>query len=150
MADYDLRKLSRAQLLEMLLAQAKEVARLQEELQQAQRQLEDRRIRLSEAGNIAEAALQLSGVFSAAQAAAEEYLASVSESVKASQENCRIMEAQTKQKCAQMIQAAQKESAVFWDSVREKIRDPYLEWESWKNIMDILDSKPGDQSKVRK
>lgn len=150
MADYDLRKLSRAQLLEMLLAQTKEVAKLQEELQQMQHQLDDRRIRLSEAGNIAEAALQLNGVFSAAQAAAEEYLASVSESVKTCQENCRMMEAQTKQKCDQMVQAAQKEAAVFWDSVREKIRDPYLEWESWKNIMDILDSKPGDQSKVRK
>jgi len=90
MKDHDLRKLSRAQLLEMLLAQSKEVARLQEELQQAQLQLEDRRIRLSEAGNIAEAALQISGVFSAAQAAAEEYLASVSESVSATRENCRI------------------------------------------------------------
>lgn len=150
MKDHDLRKLSRAQLLEMLLAQSKEVARLQEELQQAQLQLEDRRIRLSEAGNIAEAALQISGVFSAAQAAAEEYLASVSESVSATRENCRIMEAQTRQTCEQMIRDAQRESAAIWDSVREKIREPYLEWESWKQVMDILDSKPGDQNKVRK
>ena len=150
MKDYDLRKLSRAQLLELLLAQSKEVARLQEELQQAQRQLEDRRIRLSEAGNIAEAALQISGVFSAAQAAAEEYLASVSESMAASQEKCRIMEEETREKCERMICAAQKESAAIWDDIREKLRDPYLEWESWKQVIDILHSKPGDQNKVRK
>jgi hypothetical protein len=149
MTDHELKKLSRAQLLEMLLAQSKEVARLRKELQQAQQQLDDRRIQLSEAGNIAEAALKLNGVFAAAQSAAADYLDSISESVRISEANCRAMEEQTKRKCDQMVRAAQAESAAYWDTVREKVRDPYLDRESWQNILELLDSKPGDPNKVR-
>ena len=150
MTDHELKKLSRAQLLEMLLVQSKEVARLRGELKQAQQQLEDRRIRLSEAGNIAQAALELNGVFSAAQAAAEEYLASVADSVKTTQEKCLVMEEQTRIRCEEMVRDAQAETAACWDALREKIRDPYLDSRSWQDVLAMLDGKPGDRNKVRK
>ncbi len=73
----DLRKLKRADLLEILVEQGRELERLRHELALAQAELEDRRIRIDNCGSIAEAALQLNGVFEAAQAAADQYLASV-------------------------------------------------------------------------
>lgn len=74
MTDKELRKLSRAELLEMLLIQTKEVERLREELEEAKSRLEDRRILLEKAGSIAEASLMLNGIFESAQRAADQYL----------------------------------------------------------------------------
>lgn len=77
MTDKDLKKLSRAELLEMLLTQTKEVKRLSAELDEANRKLQDRRIMLENSGSIAEAALKLNDVFQAAQLAADQYLENV-------------------------------------------------------------------------
>lgn len=77
MTDKELKKLNRAELLEMLLEQSREVEALKAQLKNANEKLADRQIIIDTAGSIAEAALQLNGVFEAAQAAAEQYLANV-------------------------------------------------------------------------
>ncbi|MBQ7841297.1 MAG: DNA repair protein [Lachnospiraceae bacterium] len=77
MTERELKKLSRAELLEMLLALTKENRKLKEELDDAYAELEDRRILIDKAGSIAEAALQLNGVFQAAEEAAAQYLENV-------------------------------------------------------------------------
>lgn len=77
MTDRELRRLSRAELLEMLIAETEENARLREELAQARSALADRRILLEKSGSIAEAALRLNGIFEAADRAAQQYLQSV-------------------------------------------------------------------------
>ena len=69
-----LKKLSRQELLEMLIESEKRVRQLEEELAEAKEQLEDRRIQIENSGSIAEAALKLNGIFEAAQAAANQYL----------------------------------------------------------------------------
>lgn len=74
MTDKELKKLSRAELLEMLLEQTRRVETLQKELEQKNAMLEDRRLKEEEAGSIAHAALALNKVFEAAQAAADQYL----------------------------------------------------------------------------
>lgn len=48
-----------------------------QELEEARRQLEDRRIALKNSGSIAEAALELNGVFEAAQRSVEQYLENI-------------------------------------------------------------------------
>lgn len=77
MTEKELRRLSRMDLLEMLLEQSKEVERLQAELETVKKQLNDRRIMEQEAGSIAEAALRLNKVFEAAQQAADQYLENI-------------------------------------------------------------------------
>lgn len=74
MTDKELRKLSRIDLLELLLEKSRENEKLKEELEQVKAQLDDRKINIEKAGSIAEAALALNGVFQAAQAAADQYL----------------------------------------------------------------------------
>lgn len=77
MTDKELKRLSRSELLEMLIAQASENEKLKQELADARAALQDRTIAIDQAGSIAEASLQLSGVFEAAQAAAEQYLVNI-------------------------------------------------------------------------
>lgn len=74
MTDKELRKLSRIDLLELLLEKSRENEKLKEELEQVKAKLADRKINIEKAGSIAEAALVLNGVFQAAQAAADQYL----------------------------------------------------------------------------
>ena len=77
MTEKELRRLSRTDLLEMLLEQSKEVQRLQQELEETKQKLEDRRLMEKEAGSIAEAALRINKVFEAAQQAADQDLENI-------------------------------------------------------------------------
>lgn len=74
MTDKDLKKLNRYQLLELLIIQTERADRLQKALEQAERHLFDRELNISTLGSIAEASLQVKGVFDAAQEAADEYI----------------------------------------------------------------------------
>ena len=77
MTDKELRHLNRGELLQMLIIQGEENRRLKEQLEEANRKLEQRQLVMENAGSIAEASLQLSGIFEAAQQAAQQYLDSV-------------------------------------------------------------------------
>lgn len=77
MTDKALRKLSRRELMEMLLEQSREVERLRAELEAAEQKLKNRQLALREAGSIAEASLRLNQVFESAQKAADQYLMNV-------------------------------------------------------------------------
>lgn len=74
MTEKDLKKLNRYQLLELLIAQMQRADKLQERLEEAEKQISDKDLKLASLGSIAEASLQLGGVFQAAQAAADLYL----------------------------------------------------------------------------
>jgi len=77
MTKRELKKLSRLELLELLLRQMEENEQLRSELEQAQRRLASREIELENAGSIAQASLQISRIFEAAQMAADIYLENV-------------------------------------------------------------------------
>jgi hypothetical protein len=75
--DKSLKKMSRTELLELLLEQSEQIEKLEKELKIAKILLKKRQIAIEQSGNIAEAALKLNGVFEAAQKAADEYLENV-------------------------------------------------------------------------
>lgn len=77
MTDRELKRLSRAELLELLLEANRENERLRGQLKKAKDLLADKTVRIENAGSIAEASLALSGVFEAAQRAADQYLENV-------------------------------------------------------------------------
>ena len=78
-----LKKLSRQDLLEMLIAEEKRIDQLEKELQEAREALKERKILIDNSGSIAEAALKLNGIFEAAQAAADQYLENIKEQTQA-------------------------------------------------------------------
>jgi hypothetical protein len=77
MTEKELHKLKRAELLEMMLAQSREIEVLRARIEELETKLADREIRIRESGSIAEAALKLNGIFEAAQAAADQYLENI-------------------------------------------------------------------------
>ena len=74
MTEKELLKLKRSEMLEIMLAQSREIDRLRKELEEAKAQVEDKEIRLRESGSIAEASLRLTNIFEEAQKAANIYL----------------------------------------------------------------------------
>lgn len=95
----ELKRLNRAELLELLLTQTRETERLQKELEETKARLNDRNLRIQETGDLAQAVLSLNGVMEAAQAAANQYL-----------ENIQAMERETKEKCQLLLRQAREEA----------------------------------------
>lgn len=72
-----LRKLSKLELLELLADQEREIEALKQQLEEKEKLLAQRTLRLNQFGNIAQAALAVNEVFETAQKAADQYLESV-------------------------------------------------------------------------
>ena len=82
MTEKELHKLKRGELLEMMLAQSREIDALRARVSELEEKLADREIRIRESGSIAEAALKINGIFEAAQAAADQYMENVRNQIK--------------------------------------------------------------------
>ena len=124
MTDKELRRLSRSDLLEMLIAQTEENSQLKIRLEQAEAQLRDRRIEIDKAGSIAEAALALNGVFQAAEAAAQQYLENIQRISGQQNELYCALKEKAEKETAQMRQEAQAysqkvhaEADAYWKQV---------------------------------
>ena len=74
MTDKEFKRLSRAQLIEIIYQLQLQIDKLDDEKQELESELKDKRLRLSNAGNIADAALEINNCFRSAQSAAEQYL----------------------------------------------------------------------------
>lgn len=77
MTDKELRKLKRVELLEMLVSLSEENEQLRRENEELREALSRKEICIEQSGSIAEASLKLSGVFEAAQRAADLYLENI-------------------------------------------------------------------------
>ena len=107
MTERELRKLSRTDLLELLLAQRRENEQLRCLLDQAEAQLADRTIKIDKAGTLAEASLQLSGIFEAAEISCKYYLDNIRQVSERQALLCQQLEAETKERCDRMIAEAE-------------------------------------------
>ena len=74
MIEKKLKRLSRTELLELLVLQTKETERLQERVKELEAQLADRQIRIKDAGNLAQAVLEVNRIIEIAQTAADQYI----------------------------------------------------------------------------
>ena len=77
MTEKELRKLNRAEILELFLEQCKRNEALEQELAQMKEELESKRIKLKQAGSIAEASFALTNIFEEAQKTADLYLENI-------------------------------------------------------------------------
>jgi hypothetical protein len=104
MTDKELRKLSRLELLEILVAQSKQMEELQTELAIAQERLSTRELKINKAGSIAEAVISLSDVLESAEAAGRMYVDELEKLYEREKMICRNMEHK-----AEMMQLEQGE-----------------------------------------
>lgn len=110
MAEKDLRKLNRSELIEIIYQLKKSEQSLQAQVETLQKQLLNRDLKIEKAGSIAEASLLLSDIFSAAQTAADTYIAEI-----------KNRHAGAEAECSKLISAAKKEAeAILREAVRQK------------------------------
>ena len=96
----ELKKMSRRELMDIIYQMKKNEQQMQEEIASLQEALQDKRIRLSVAGSVAEAAASITNVFSVAQKTADLYLQEIS-----------CMKEETKRECEEKIDAANRAAA---------------------------------------
>lgn len=137
MTDKELRRLSRADLLELLLVQRKENEQLRCILDQTQAQLADRTIRLDNIGSIAEASLQLSGIFEAAQDSCKYYIDNIKLMNEQQTTICQQMENETKEKCDRMVAEAERKAQACWENCSAKIKQLVDSFNGLQQVMDM-------------
>ena len=103
----ELKRLSRSDLLEMLLELSRENDILRKANQTLSQKLEDRNIAIDNCGSLADAALQLNGIFEAAQAACEQYTENIRQRSENLESHLQQMELQTQEKCSAMLAKTQ-------------------------------------------
>lgn len=128
MTDKELKKLGRAELLEMLLTQTREVETLKKQVEELTARVDSRKIAIANAGSIAEASLMLNGVFEAAQNAAQQYLENLAmldetreDIERESRERAEAILAEAKARCDEMLRQAEEQSQACWLDVSQKI-----------------------------
>ena len=113
MTDKQFQHLRRAELLQLLLEIEEENELLAAENRSLRDKLNSRELRLSEIGSMAEGAMQISGVFDAAQKAADLYLENVrracAEREDACAQHCRELAHQTAELCRQVMPGTAEE-----------------------------------------
>ncbi|MGI6264225.1 MAG: hypothetical protein ACOYJY_02015 [Acutalibacteraceae bacterium] len=139
MKEKELKRLSRLELVNLLLEETEENNRLKEQMQDMERQLQSREIAIRDAGSIAEASLQINRVFEAAQAAAQQYLENAAR-VSARQEidsgrliaeagdRARQIEEEAARRAQALMEKTERECAekrrkadAYWDTVTGRV-----------------------------
>lgn len=129
MTGKELKKLSRTELLEILLHQVEENEQLRAQLEEAERQLAERAIVIEDSGSMAEAAMRLSGVFDQAQQAADDYLQSIRLANKEPEAYANTVLAQAREEAEALIAEAERRSArihaeadEYWNMMRSRVQ----------------------------
>lgn len=92
----NLQKLSRLELLELLLAQTRETEMIRKKLEKAEAALTDRYLKVEEAGDLAHAVLAVNQVMESAQVAAKQYLDNIEQMKRETELSCKLMIEQAK------------------------------------------------------
>ncbi len=138
MTNTELKRLSRRELLEMLIEQGRENDRLKEELRQANEKLESRKIIFENAGTLAEAAIAINDVLAAADAAAAQYLENI---------KCRTEEIQQADYDRIIAEAEEKAAAIVADAeAREKEVNEELNVQTRQNFEDLQPASQTEES----
>ena len=95
----ELKRLSRRELVDIIYQLKKNEQQMQEKITELEDALQEKRIRLSVAGSIAEAAMDMTNIFSSAQITADLYLREIAS-----------MKEDTERDCAKIIEEANKKA----------------------------------------
>ena len=124
MTDKEFKRLSRAQLIEIIYQLQLQIDKLNEQTQKLESELADKRLRLSNAGNIADAALEINNCFRSAQNAAEQYLNEIKAIREETEAERQRILSQTRAEAEAMIAGAKKTQSDY-DSAAGEISREY-------------------------
>lgn len=132
MTDREFKRLSRPQLIEIIYQLQVREEELMAENNKLKEQLEDKRVRMEQAGNIAEAILGIHGVMQSAQDAAQQYIDEVRTMRDETQAECDKQRRQTQAECEEQVQQARQKGenlirrAIALIGINESVLDVFL------------------------
>lgn len=105
----ELKKLSRQELVDIIYQLKKNEQENREKIEALEEELQDKRIRVSVAGSIAEAATDITRIFSTAQRTADLYLNEIAS-----------MKAETEKECAKILEKAKQQAEMILAEAQNK------------------------------
>ena len=121
----EIKRLNRRELVDIIYHLKKNEQQMQEKIEALEKALEEKRLRISEAGSIAKAATDITDIFSTAQTTADLYLNEIA-----------CMKEDTEKECAKMIEESGKtvekmlaDARKQCDELNEKYQKDYKEWQ---------------------
>jgi len=141
MLEKEVRKLRKRQLVQIVMEQDRAMAELQQQLELANQKLADRKIVMEESGSIAEAALQINGVFEAANAAAQQYIENIQRMEAETQEKCEKMEREVTEKCEEMKAEAERGVEARWIELSSRL-DRFFE--EHQDLQKLINATKGE------
>ena len=115
MTDKEFKRLGRAQLIEIIYQLQLELDKVNEEKKVLENELADKRLRLNNVGNIADAALEINNCFRSAQNAAEQYL-----------DEIKAMREETEAECQRILEEAKAEARAIISDAKKTQRKANL------------------------
>lgn len=125
MTDKEFRRLSRADLIEIIYTLQKSEGSLREENEALKQKLEDRRVIIEESGSLAEALARLNGLFEAAQATADGYRSEAQElleEARRTREQADEYMSGVKQKAAKLASVTMQQREKLLEKTEEECR----------------------------
>ena len=137
MISKELKRLSRRELVDIIYQLKKNEQEMQEEIESLKTELQDKRIRISTAGSIADAAMSVTNVFSTAQMTADIYLREIS-----------CMREDADRECAKKIEEAEKrvrdvltDGAKKFNALKTAYKREYAKWHQLKSEVEKLEER---------
>lgn len=109
MISKELKRLNRRELVDIIYQLKKNEQEMQEEIAALKKELQDKRIRMSNAGSIADAAMSITDVFATAQKTADVYLREIA-----------LMKEDTEKECAKKIKDVEEKVKEIMELVQKK------------------------------
>lgn len=119
MTEKELKKLSRREILELLMIQTQRAEELEKMTADLKKQLSENRVFSKSPGNIAQTALQLNGVFESAQAAADLYI----NNIESCSERCDKMLMETQKRCEEAENQTETKILKIKDELEKILND---------------------------
>ena len=136
-ASKDLKKLSRRELVDIIYQLKRNEQDLIEENESLKTELEDKKIKLSSAGSVAEAAMAITDIFSAAQTTADTYLDEINDMKEKVQMECDEKTKNAEEKVKEVL-AKGKEKIL---ELRRIYAKDYARWLELKKEIENLEQK---------
>ena len=133
----ELKRLSRRELIEIIYQLKKNEQEMQEKMDAMQQEIDDKRLRMSKAGSIADAATSITELFATAQTSADIYLQEIVAMKEETKKECEQMIAEAKVKVDTILNQGQRQFA----DLRASYKVEYKKWQQLQNEIEVLQSK---------
>lgn len=136
MINKELKRLSRRELVDIIYQLKKNEQQMQKKIDELEEALNDKRIRISKAGSIAEAATDITGIFLTAQTTADMYLHEIACMKEDAKKDCEKMYEESKRAIDEVLADSKKQ----YDDLKADYQEDYKKWKRLQEEIERLEA----------